>query len=81
LERTRRKGRESLPKARVLGAKTVKIMSKHTEDKVDKKELEKRCQQLQEEREEMWERLGMNWRNGTCLPNPKDIWDKTSFKL
>jgi hypothetical protein len=81
LERARRKGRESLPKARVLGVKTVKIMSKHTEDKVDKKELEKRCQQLQEEREEMWERLGMNWRKGTCLPNPKDIWDKTSFKL
>ena len=40
-----------------------------------------RCQQLLREREEMWERLGMNWRKGTCLPNPKDIWDKTSFKL
>ena len=56
-------------------------MSKHTEDKADNKELEKRCQQLQKEREEMWERLGMNWRKGTCLPNPKHIWDKTSFKL
>ena len=56
-------------------------MSKHTKDKGDKKELEKRCQQLQKDREEMWERLGMNWRKGTCLPNPKDIWDKTSFKL
>jgi len=55
-------------KAKVLGTKTAKIMSKHTEDKVGKKELEKRCQQLQKEREEMWERLGMNWRKGTCLP-------------
>ena len=73
MERARRKGRESLPKARVLGAKTVKIMSKHTEDKADKT--------LKKEREEMWERLGMDWRKGTCLPNPKDIWDKTSFKL
>jgi hypothetical protein len=75
LGRARRKGRESIPKARVLGVKTVKIMSKHTEDKADKKELylEKRSRQLQKEREEMWERLGMNWRKGTCLPNPKDI--------
>jgi len=56
-------------------------MSNRTEGKVDKKELEKRCQQLQKEREEMWESLGMNWRKGTCLPNPKDIWDKTSFCL
>ena len=58
-------------------------MSNHTEDKADKKEryLEKRSRQLQKEREEMWERLGMNWRKGTCLPNPKHIWDKTSFKL
>ena len=72
-----------MPKTKVLGTKTAKIMSKHTEDNVDKKEryLEKRCQQLQKEREEMWERLGMNWRKGTCLPNPKHIWDKTSFKL
>ena len=31
------------------------------EDKVDKKELEKRCQQLRREREEMWESLGTNW--------------------
>ena len=54
---------------------------KVTEDGVGKKELEKRCQQLQKEREEMWESLGMNWRKGTCLPNPKDIWDKTSFCL
>lgn len=43
-------------------------MSKHTKVKVDRKELEKRCRQLQKEREEMWERLGMNWRKGTCLP-------------
>ena len=79
--RAKRKEKESILKARVLGIKTVKIMSKHTKDKGDKKELEKRCQQLQKDREEMWERLGMNWRKGTCLPNPKDIWDKTSFKL
>ena len=74
MERARRKGRESLPKARVLGAKTVKIMSKHTEDKGDKKEryLEKRCQQLQKEREEMWERLGMNWKENSCLPKPSE---------
>ena len=38
-------------------------MSKHTEDKADK--------MLKKEREEMWERLGMDWRKGTCLPNPK----------
>ena len=60
MERARRKGRESLPKARVLGAKTVKIMSKHTEDKADKT--------LKKEREEMWERLGMNWKENSCLP-------------
>ena len=35
----------------------------------------------EERREEMWERLGMNWRKGTCLPNPKYPWGKTSFKL
>ncbi len=68
MEREKRKGKESILKTNVLGIKTVKIMSKHTEDKVDKKELEKRCRQLQKEREEMWERLGMNWRKGTCLP-------------
>ena len=47
-------------------------MSKHTEDKVGKKELEKRCQQLQKEREEMWERLGMNWKENACLPKPSE---------
>lgn len=47
-------------------------MLKHTEVKADKKEVEMRCRQLQKEREEMWERLGMNWREGTCLPNLKD---------
>jgi hypothetical protein len=55
----------------------VKIKTK----KGDKGKLEKRCRQLQKEREEMWERLGMNWRKGVCSPNPKDIWCKTSFKL
>ena len=35
-------------------------MSKHTEDKADKK--------LKKEREEMWERLGMNWKENSCLP-------------
>jgi len=68
-------------KTSILGIKIAKTMLNSIEDKVDKKELEKRCQQLQKEREEMWERLGMNWRKGTCLPNPRDIWDKTSFKL
>ena len=45
-------------------------MSNHTEDKADKKEryLEKRSRQLQKEREEMWERLGMNWKENSCLP-------------
>lgn len=47
-------------------------MSKHIEDKVDKKELEKRCRQLQKEREEMWESLGMNWRENSCLPIAKE---------
>ena len=42
-------------------------MSKHTEDKADKKELEKRCQQLQKEREEMWERLGHELAKGYLL--------------
>ena len=56
-------------------------MLKRTEGKVDKKELEKSCQQLRREREEMWESLGMNWKKNSCLPNPKDIWDQTSFCL
>jgi len=56
-------------------------MSKRTEVKVDKKELEKKCQQLQKQREEMWGRLGMDWRKGSCLPNPKDAWDETSYSL
>ena len=42
------------------------------ESKISKKELEKRCQQLQQEREEMWERLGMNWKEGSCLPKGKE---------
>ena len=70
MERARRKGRESLPKARVLGVKTVKIMSKHTEDKGDK--------MLKKEREEMWERLGMNWRENSCLPK---INERASFRF
>jgi len=36
------------------------ISSKHTKDKQDKK--------LKKEREEMWERLGMNWKENSCLP-------------
>jgi hypothetical protein len=47
-------------------------MSNHTGAKVDKKELEKRCDQLQKEREEMWERLGMNWNENSCLPTAKE---------
>jgi len=35
-------------------------MSKHTKDKGDKT--------LKKEREEMWERLGMNWKENSCLP-------------
>tara|TARA_R110000765_G_scaffold231307_1_gene334690 strand:+ start:538 stop:693 length:156 start_codon:yes stop_codon:yes gene_type:complete len=34
--------------------------------------MEKKYQQLQKEREEMWERLGMNWREGSCLPAEKE---------
>ena len=36
------------------------ISSKHTKDKADK--------MLKKEREEMWERLGMNWKENSCLP-------------
>ena len=53
-----------MPKTRVLGTKTVKIMLKRTEDKADK--------MLQKEREEMWERLGMNWKENSCLPKPSE---------
>ena len=51
---------------------------KVTEDGVGKKELEKRCQQLQKEREEMWERLGMNWKENSCLPK---ISERASFRF
>ena len=34
--------------------------------------MEKKYQQLQKEREEMWERLGMNWRENSCLPKPSE---------
>ena len=34
--------------------------------------MEKKYQQLQKEREQMWERLGMNWREGSCLPKVKE---------
>ena len=34
--------------------------------------MEKKYQQLQKEREEMWERLGMNWKEGSCLPKAKE---------
>ena len=34
--------------------------------------MEKKYQQLQKEREEMWERLGMNWKEGICLPAKKE---------
>lgn len=34
--------------------------------------MEKKCQELQKEREEMWERLGMNWKEGSCLPKAKE---------
>ena len=70
MERVKRKGKESILKTKVLGAKTVKIMSKHTEDKADKK--------LKKEREEMWERLGMNWRENSCLPK---INERASFRF
>ena len=49
--RAKRKEKESILKARVLGIKKVKIMSKHTNYKGYKKELEKRCQQLQKDRD------------------------------
>jgi len=72
-----KKGYKGELELRQIIQKTIKIMSSNA----NKKDLEKRCRQLQKEREEMWERLGMNWRKGVCSPNPKDIWDKTSFKL
>ena len=53
-----------MPKTRVLGTKTVKIMLKRTEDKADK--------MLQKERQEMWERLGMKWKENSCLPKPSE---------
>ena len=46
------------------------ISSKHTEDKADKK--------LKKEREEMWERLGMNWRENSCLPKTSE---RASFRF
>jgi len=70
LERARRKEKESILKTNTLGAKTVKIMSKHTKDKADKR--------LKKEREEMWERLGMNWRENSCLPK---ISERASFRF
>ena len=70
MERARRKEKESILKTNTLGAKTVKIMSNHTEDKADK--------MLKKEREEMWERLGMNWRENSCLPK---ISERASFKF
>ena len=30
--------------------------------------MEKKYRQLQKERGEMWERLGMNWKENSCLP-------------
>ncbi len=45
-------------------------MSKHTEDKADK--------MLKKEREEMWERLGMNWKENSCLPK---VNERASFRL
>jgi hypothetical protein len=39
-------------------------MLKRTKDKADK--------MLQKEREEMWERLGMNWKENSCLPKPSE---------
>ena len=68
-------------KTSILGIKTAKTMLNSTEDKVDKKELEKRCQQLQREREEMWEKLGMNWRENSCLPAPKESTTKRTKKM
>ena len=46
------------------------ISSKHTKDKPDKK--------LKKEREEMWERLGMNWRENSCLPKTSE---RASFRF
>jgi hypothetical protein len=34
--------------------------------------MKKKYQRLQKEREEMWERLGMNWREDSCLPTEKE---------
>ena len=72
MAKAKRKEKESTPKTNTHGVKTVRIMSRHTEVRVDKKELEKKCQQLQKEREEMWESLGMNWRENSCLPIAKE---------
>ena len=57
-------------KAKVLGIKTAKTMSKHTEDKADK--------MLKKEREEMWKRLGMNWKENSCLPK---VNERASFRF
>ena len=46
------------------------ISSKHTKDKADKK--------LKREREEMWERLGMNWEENSCLPKTSE---RASFRF
>ena len=70
MERARRKGKESILKTNILGVKTAKTMSKHTEDKADK--------MLKKEREEMWERFGMNWKENSCLPK---ISERASFRF
>ena len=63
-------------------------MSNHTEAKVgkerkdwDKRFIESKCQQLQKEREEMSEKLGMNWRENSCLPAPKKSTTKRTRKM
>ena len=40
--------------------------------------MEKKYQQLQKEREEMWERLGMNWKENSCLSK---VNERASFRF
>ena len=70
MAKERKKEKESILKTKVLGTKTAKTMSKHTEDKADK--------MLKKEREEMWERLGMNWKENSCLPK---VNERASFRF
>ena len=63
-------------------------MSKRTEAKADKERkewdewvIENLCQRNIMEREEMWEKLGMNWKENSCLPAPKKSITKRTRKM